>query len=181
MSAGHIPNSTTAGLESVFVAATEAMTDNMVERLTQTSSNALEVLDRLNDDDTREAILGAIDALTTLHQSGALNTVVELLLVMQSARNAMTDSMIERLVGFAEHLMNTFATEEIVNLAHETITALEDTVNECNHVPPPTGALGAVKMMTRPESLQTLQFLVTFGMRFRERAAMLAKTTHDTP
>jgi len=81
--------------------ASEAMTDGMVERMATTGSNVLEVLDRLNEEDTRDAVMSTIDRLTELHRSGALNTLFDLVTLMHAGRSALTDNMVERLVVWA--------------------------------------------------------------------------------
>ena len=59
-----------ADLESLVRALQDSLTDGMVERLASTAGNTLEVVDRLNDEDTREAVLYIINRLTELHRLG---------------------------------------------------------------------------------------------------------------
>ncbi|MBV8336218.1 MAG: hypothetical protein JO358_12425, partial [Alphaproteobacteria bacterium] len=58
-------------------AAREALTDAMVERLAVTAGNALELLDRLNDANTRDAVHMLVDRLGELHRAGALDTLFD--------------------------------------------------------------------------------------------------------
>jgi uncharacterized protein YjgD (DUF1641 family) len=87
-----------ADVERLAEAAREALTDSMVERLTTTSANAMEVVDRLNDPGTSDAIHALIDRVTELHKGGGLDALFDLLRVINGAREAATDSMVERLV-----------------------------------------------------------------------------------
>ncbi|MCW9039204.1 MAG: hypothetical protein OQJ76_01815, partial [Rhodospirillales bacterium] len=68
-------NDSQAEVMRFFTAASDALTDSMVERLTDTGANAMEVVDKLNDDETREAVGYALDRLTDLHRVGALETL----------------------------------------------------------------------------------------------------------
>jgi len=156
-------------------AAAEAMTDGMVERLATTGANALEVVDRLNDETTREAVLALVDGLTQLHRSGALATLIDTVMVLHAARSAATDGMVERAFGFVEHMVNTLATEEIATLAQETKGALEDALEECA---PDTdgGLLGTLRMLRQPETQQALRFLLAFSCKLKKRTAVLAKS-----
>ena len=70
MSDATLSNAPMGEAERLVRAASDALTDSMVERLTTTASNALEIVDRLNDDATREAIHSALDKVTELHQVG---------------------------------------------------------------------------------------------------------------
>ena len=162
-------------IEVLVKAAKDAMTDGMVERLTTTVGHGLEVLDRLNDEDTKEAVNALIDGLTELHRSGALESALQMVSVIHAARNALTDGMLERLVSFVEHFASTIATEEIATLAHETITALEETICECNKQPQVGGGvMSLVSMMSKPETQRTLRFFLMFAGKFQGRAQMLA-------
>lgn len=155
-------------------AAAEAMTDSMVERLTVTGANALEVVDRLNDEDTRDAVLALLDGLTQLHKVGALSTLIDTAMLLHATRMAATDSMVERAFAFVEHMANTVATEDIATLAHETKGALEDALEEC--APDTgTGLMGTVRMLRQPETQQALRFLLAFSCKLKKRTAALTK------
>jgi hypothetical protein len=123
------------------LAAREALTDSMVERLAVTGANALELIDRLNDEQTSTAMHALIDRLTELHRAGALDTVCDLIMTVHAARNALTDNMVERLFAFFEHMINTVGNEAMGELA-------EHTRNDSANSPPPRGtapAVGAAK------------------------------------
>jgi len=105
--------------ERLFMAVSDALSDQMVERLATTAGNALEVVDKLNDEDTKDAVLTVLDELTALHRCGGLTKGFELIHMVNAIRNAMTDQMVERLVGYAEHLVSNLATEEMADLASD--------------------------------------------------------------
>ena len=93
-----VTNHPTDEMSRLTLAAREALTDNMVERLATTGANALELLDRLNDPSTSAAVHTLIDRLTELHKVGALDTVCDLAHdCCTRLRNALTDNMVERL------------------------------------------------------------------------------------
>ncbi|MEJ2386310.1 MAG: hypothetical protein P8Y27_03020 [Chromatiaceae bacterium] len=163
-------------LSLVLTAATQAVTDSMVERLAVTGANALELVDRLNDEETREALLAALDAVTRLHKMGALDTLVEVAMVVHAARTAVSDSMVERLFAFGEHMFNNLATEEVATLAHVGKKALEDAVDHVHEAPVKPGIRGTLKMLSTPEAAQTLQFMLSFGNNLRERAKFIQKS-----
>ena len=64
------PFTAVGGLGGLGEAAAAALTDAMVERRATTVSTGLEILDRVNDPDTRAALHRLIDDLTTMHITG---------------------------------------------------------------------------------------------------------------
>ncbi len=153
-------------------AAQESLTDTMVERLSITGANALEVVDRLNDEDTFDAVMSVIDKLTDIHRSGALDTLFEAATMMHVARSAVTDNMIERMFIFVEHMMSNLANEEIAEMAHNARRAMEEAGDEIAERGTPNGGLLAtISMLNKPETQQALQFLLAFACKMRARTA----------
>ena len=64
-------------LERFLQAGSDALTDSITERLATTAANGLEVVDRLNDPDTKAAVLTILDLLRDLQRSGALSSLGE--------------------------------------------------------------------------------------------------------
>src|SRR3974377_1949718 len=117
-------------LLQLTLAAREALTDTMVERLAVTGANALELIDRLNDESTSAALHTLIDRMTELHKVGAIDTLCDTLMMVHAARNALTDNMVERLFTFFEQMINTVGNEAMGELAQNTRTAIEAAAEE---------------------------------------------------
>ena len=64
-------------IDRFLQAGSDAITDNITERLATTAANGLEVVDKLNDPDTKAAVLQLLDNLRDLHRSGALTSLSE--------------------------------------------------------------------------------------------------------
>lgn len=158
----------------VAQAAAAAMTDSMLERLVTTSSTGLELVDRLNDPDTKAAVHRLLDGLTALHTTGALDTIFELASVAHSVRAAATDSMVERLTHFLETMITNLATPEIAELARETELALYDAVGAVADQPPPSSLWALYKKVSKPETLQMINLMLAFGTAMHRRARVLA-------
>lgn len=154
-------------IERLTVAMREALTDSMVERLSVTSANALEVLDRLNDDTTREAVHGVIDRVVELHRIGAMQTLFDVVALLHAMRSASTDNIIERLFAFAEHLLNTVGSEDMAQLAVNVRQSMDDAVEATAGQPAKGGLFAALSLLAKPESQRSLQFLLTFGEKLR--------------
>ncbi|MEJ2625256.1 MAG: DUF1641 domain-containing protein [Pseudolabrys sp.] len=151
------------------LAAREALTDGMVERLATMGGHGMELLDRLNDPATREAVHSLIDRLTELHKVGAIDTVCELALAVHGARNALTDNMVERLFMFMESMINTVGNEAMGELAENTRLSFEEAAHETASAKPSGGIMGAISMLSKPETQKSLAFLLAFSNKLQAR------------
>jgi uncharacterized protein YjgD (DUF1641 family) len=157
-------------LSRLALAAREALTDSMVERLAVTGANALELVDRLNDESTSAALHALIDRLTELHKVGAIDTLCETVLALHAVRNALTDNMVERLFAFFEQMINTVGNEAMGELAQNTRLAFESAAEDTAKAPPPRGGLLAVlSMLAKPEAQRSLSFLLAFGEKLQRQ------------
>jgi uncharacterized protein YjgD (DUF1641 family) len=153
--------------EQLAAAARGALTDQMVERLSSTGGNALEVLDRLNDEETRDAILTLIDELTALHRAGGIVKLFEMLHLFNALRHTLTDSMVERLAVFAEHTVNNLASEEILDFARDATEALDTAREVTARNPGKGGMMDTLRLLSQPETQESIRFLVAFAGRLQ--------------
>jgi len=156
-------------LERLTRAAGDALTDGMIERLSDTGANALEILDRLNDENTRDAVHKLLDRVTELNDSGALDTLFDLVGLVHAAREAATDAMVDRFFEFVEHMVNNLGTEEMALLAHNTRRAMEEAADQSAGQPAEGGLLKTMAMLSKPETQQALAFMTTFASRMQAR------------
>lgn len=161
---------TQEGTLRLVQAAQEAMTDGMVERLTTTGGNALEVLDRLNDEDTKDAVVNMIERLTELNRSGALDTLFDTVILLHGMRSALTDSMVERLVIWAETMINNVANEDLAQFAGETVDAMHEAAVETAETRSSGGLMSTISMLSKPETQQAMRFLMTFACKMQKNA-----------
>jgi uncharacterized protein YjgD (DUF1641 family) len=154
------------------LAAREALTDAMVERLAATGGAALELLDRLNDERTSAAVHAVIDRMTELHKLGALDTLFDLVTLVHAARNASTDNIVERLFTFFEQMINTVGNEAMGALAESTRDALAEAAEETARTAPRGGLLSVIALLSRPETQRSLGFLLAFADKLQQRTAM---------
>jgi uncharacterized protein YjgD (DUF1641 family) len=155
-------------LERLVTAAQDALTDTMVERLSMTAANTLEVVDRLNDEDTRDAIHYAVDRLTELHRTGGLETLFEMVTLLHAARNAATDNIVERMFAFIELMLNTVATEEMAELADNLRISVEQAAKKVERRPAKGGLISTISLLSKPETQRSLQFFMAMGESLQE-------------
>jgi len=154
-------------LSRLTLAAREALTDSMVERLAVTGANALELIDRLNDEGTSAALHAALDRLTELHKVGAIDTLCDAVLTLHALRNALTDNMVERLFTFFEQMINTVGNEAMGELAQNTRLAFEAAAEEAAQAKPAGGLFAMLAMLSKPETQRSLAFLLAFGEKLQ--------------
>ncbi|HJP22477.1 MAG TPA: hypothetical protein QF861_13065 [Alphaproteobacteria bacterium] len=164
-----IPNTPQDEVSRLMQAAGDALTDSMVERLSITVSNALEVVDKLNDEDTKDAILTALDRLGELHRIGALGTLFDTVALLHAARSASTDNIVERLFTFIEHMLNTVGNENLASLVDDARMALDEAVEETANRPVSGGMLATLSMLGKPECQRALQFMLCFTDKLQSR------------
>ena len=156
--------------DQLKLAAREALTDSMVERLATTGANALELVDRLNEPATSEAVHHVINRITELHKVGALDTLFDLMALLHAARAAATDNIVERLFTFLEQMVNTVGNEAMGELAENTREALAEAAEETARQPARGGIMGTVQMLSKPETQQSLAFLLAFSQKLQKRS-----------
>jgi uncharacterized protein YjgD (DUF1641 family) len=153
----------------LILAAREAMTDSIVDRLAVTGSNALEVVDRLNNEETRDAIHTALDRLTDLHRIGALDTLFDLVAIIHASKSASTDNIVDRLFAFFEQMVNTLGSDNLARLAEGATGAMEDAVRETADAKPSGGVLSTISLLSKPESQKSLMFLLSLAKNMQKR------------
>jgi uncharacterized protein YjgD (DUF1641 family) len=181
----------------LYNSAQDALTDEMVTRLSQAVGDGLALLDQVN----RAGLDRAIPALAEMVNNGDLNRLVKLVRVYGSAEDALTDEMVSRLTdtvgnglslldrfsrGGAEHvvkmlegLQESGALERLVTMLPQLADRLA-TVQEVLQsidaaatasraaVPSAGGVSGLWHMMRDPEAQDTLRFLLAVGKQLRK-------------
>ena len=162
--------------ERLVQAMHDALTDSMVERLSTAGANALEVLDRLNDDETRDALHTVLDNVTEMHRVGSLQTLFDVVALVHATRSASTDSIVERLSTFIEHMVSNIGSEDFATLCNNAQTALEEAADEATKKTHSGGFFSTLSMLSKPETQRSLQFLLDFGVKLQQRSAMQSQS-----
>ncbi len=154
----------------------DALSDSMVERITGTAGNAMEVVDKLNDPDVKEGLTTLLDALGNMQRTGVLQTVIDAVYLVHAMRSAATDSMVDRAFAFIEHMANNLGTEDLATLAHEAKGAMEDAIDSCNIPGAGGGLFGTVRMMSQKDTQEAMRFMMSFACSLKKRAMVLGKS-----
>ena len=199
MSTSNEAISTELEVQRVVQAARDALTDEMVGRLTEAVGEGLSLLDQVN----RSGLEKALPSIARMVRDGDLERLVQLARVYGSAEDALSDEMIGRLAGTmaeglslmdrlsrggALHLVDMLekmqasgALERIAvtlprimeRLEHieHVLGSLETAVAEAERMPPPQGGIGGLLKLARDaETQRGLQLLVTLNKKLRSQA-----------
>ena len=185
-------------VERVAEAARDALTDEMVGRLTGAVGGGLTLIDQID----RAGLGKAIPAIAEMVNNGDLERLVHLARVYGSAQDALTDEMVGRLaetVGEGLSLLDRFSRGGAIRLVEmlerlETSGALERTakvlpqlvdrlgmledmlhcVEEAakEKAPPSSGGIGGLwALMKDPDNQESLRFLISVGKKLRTKCA----------
>ena len=161
---------TPSEMERLVGVISDALTDSMIERASVTLGNVLEVADHISEPDTLAAIHAILDELTTLHRTGGLVSLFELIHFFNAMRNATTDSIVERGAVFMEHMINNLATEEIASLASNATEAMQEAAKETADKRHSGGLFSTIGMLSKPETQASLHFLLTFAQKLQAKS-----------
>ena len=184
--------STDLEVQRVIEAARDALTDEMVGRLTEAVGEGLSLLDQIN----RSGLEKALPSIARMVRDGDLERLVQLARVYGSAEDALSDEMIGRLaetmaeglslmdrlsrggvlrlVEMLEKMQASGALERIavtlpklmerLDAVEHVLGSLEAAVEETSRLPAPTGGLGGTWQVLRdPQAQRSLQLLQNFG------------------
>ena len=185
-------------IESVLRAARDSVSDDMIGRLTETASHAIDLLDQVN----RSGVASALPAMAEMVRTGDLERITRYARVLGAAEDAVTDDMIGRfatLAGEATMMvdrLNTSGVTKLIDLlgqmnatgALDRIAAklpalidnlelienmlgcMAEAAKEVKTAPAPGGGLMPLLAMLRdPENQKALQFFMAVGRRMREK------------
>ncbi|MBK7063370.1 MAG: hypothetical protein IPH51_24255 [Rubrivivax sp.] len=184
-------------LERVVAAARDAMTDDMVGRLSQAVGDSLALLDEVN----RSGLGRAIPALAEMVNNGDLQRLVKLARLYGSAEDALTDEMVGRLsetlgnglslldranrggaeqvVKMLEGLQDSGSLERIatalpqladrLDTVQGLLRSIDAAATASRAAPPSAGGFGGLwQLMRDPESQDTLRFMLGVGKQLRK-------------
>ena len=168
-----------AQMARLLGSAQDAVTDEMVGRLTETVSGGMTLIDQIN----RSGLDKVIPVLAQMTQNGDLERVAQIARLVGSAQDALTDEMIGRLTEMVSGGMtlldqvNRHGAARLINILTrlETVEAMLEGVQEAAHSverqPPPAGLRGLWKMITDRENHKVMHFFMAVGKELQRRCS----------
>jgi len=163
-------------LARLIGSAQDALTDDMVTRLSGAVAGGLDMLDQAN----RSGIAKALPAIGQLVENGDLDRIVNLARLVGSAEDALTDDMISRLAFVATEglflvdrltrsagfmrMIAILEREDIQETLTELLQAVSKAREDARAAPPAKGGLGsAMKVVADPDTQSALHLLAGIG------------------
>jgi len=189
-----------AKVARVYASAEDALTDDMVGRLSITASEGVSLLDQIN----RSGLEKAIPAIARMVNNGDLDRLSGLARVYATAEDALNDEIVGRLaetitegisqldrlgrggagrlIKMMEHMEASGALESVtatlprllerLHRLDHFLESLDAAAAETRATPAARGGLGGLwQLMRNPETQQTLQFLLQVARRIRAGGA----------
>lgn len=186
-------------LARLYHASQDALTDEMVSRLSETVGNGLSLLDQVN----RSGLEKALPTIARMAADGDLERLSQLARLYSSAQDALTDEMVGRLaetlgeglslldrlnrggasrvVDMLENLESTGALERIANTLPQLLERMEmvtgmlsclEAAASNSQTQPATGGIGSLwKIMTDEKTVRSLQFMLSMSEQMQEHCA----------
>lgn len=171
-------------LARVFGGIGDALSDDVVTRLSATVADGLDLLDRAN----RSGIARALPAIATLVENGDLDRLVALARLIGGMSDALSDDIVSRLAetagnalvlidrltrsGLADRLVVLADLVERSNLLADLMQALERAAADDAGKPRPTGGFGGLwQVLKNPETQAALRYAATALAHFRASRA----------
>ena len=171
-----------AEIEHLVASAQDALTDDMVTRLSATVGDGLDLLDRVN----RSGIARALPAITQMVENGDLDRLLNLGRFMAAVEDSLSDDIVNRLAlvvtelaslvdklarneGFVK-LIDILGRDEVqcalVDLAESACAAK----TEAAALPAPKGGiLGLLQLAKDPGTQDALRFMALVSRQLRKR------------
>ncbi|MHB8622567.1 MAG: helical membrane plugin domain-containing protein [Sulfuricaulis sp.] len=175
-------STTSAEIERLVASAQDALTDDMVARLSATLSDGLDLLDRTN----RSGIVRALPAITRLVENGDLDRLISLARLVAAVEDSLSDDIVNRLSlvatemaslvdkltrneGFMR-LIDILGREEVqcalVDIAESACAAK----TEASGLPAPKGGIGGLWQLAKdPNTQDALRFMSLVSKQLRKR------------
>jgi len=181
----------TSELEGFMVAATDAVTDDMISRLAETVGEGVALLDSIN----RSGIAKALPALTQLVECGDLERLARFARVLGAMEDAVTDDMVSRFAELAADWvtvldrLNRSGVGKLIDLldrlnslgtldrmvgnldaVEKLVGCLGDAAREVNSAPPPRGGLmQLIRLASDAQNQRAISFALALSRRIQRQ------------
>lgn len=168
-------------VERLFASAQDALTDDMVARLSANASQTLDLLDRFN----RSGIDRALPAIAQLVENGDLERLVGMARLYGSIEDSLSDDIVNRLAlvvtelaslvdklarneGF-QRLVDMLGQQDVQDAVVDLIGAVSTAKSQAKTLPPAKGGIGGMwQMVTDPGTQQVMRFMLLVCKNFNK-------------
>ena len=169
-------------VERVMAAAQDALTDDIVTRMSATLVQGLELLDRVN----RSGLDRALPTIARLAENGDLERLANVVRLVAAMEDSMNEDIVVRLAATAASLttladklarndgllklIDLLGRDDVQAALPRLLDAVSKASAESATQPPPTGSLGALwQLATDPGTQEALRLVALMGKHLRAR------------
>jgi uncharacterized protein YjgD (DUF1641 family) len=147
-----------------------AFTDSMLERLVSFMAELGELTDEVRSAELKTMI----PMLTTLAKDGGMEALIDTAKALVAARNALSDSMLERVASVVVDTIDYFASLRAQNIGTYLLESINTTTKEFSEKEQKPSLLGVLKEVRDPQTLQSIMFVLAL---LKNMPSGLAKAT----
>jgi uncharacterized protein YjgD (DUF1641 family) len=147
-----------------------AFTDSMLERLVSFMAELGELTDEVRSAELKTMI----PMLTTLAKDGGMEALVDTAKALVAVRNALSDSMLERVASVVVDTIDYFASLRAQNIGTYLLESINTTTKEFSEKEQKPSLLGVLKEVRDPQTLQSIMFVLAL---LKNMPSGLAKAT----
>ena len=169
-------------LEHLIASAQDALTDDMVTRLSYNVNQTIDLLDRFN----RSGIDRALPTIAQLVENGDLDRLVAFARLFGSVEDSLSDDIVNRLAlvatelagivdriarneGF-QRLIDLLGQEDVQECLTGVLCASSAAKAEAEKLPPSKGGIGGLlKIATDPATQDAMRYMVLLSKNFNKR------------
>lgn len=144
------------GFSNALVVIDNAFTDSMLERLVSFVSE----LGELTDEVRAAELKSIIPMLSTLAKDGGMEALMDTAKALITIRNALTDSMLERVASVIVDTIDYFASLRAQNIGSYLLESINETTREFSEKEQKPSLFGVLKELKDPRTLQSIMFVL---------------------
>ena len=121
----------------------------------------------LGEEGASEGLTDLISKINELHKTGGMETLFELVSLIHAMKSAASDKLIERTLKAAGRTTDVLTDEKTLSLVEDVRDSIRSA--SMSKKRKPLGFLSSLKLLARPESRQTIGFLISFAGELEKR------------
>ena len=123
----------------------------------------------LDEEGVSEGLADLISKINELHRTGGMETLFEFVSLLHAMRSAASDKLVERTLQAAVRTTDVLTDEETLSLVEDVRDSIRSA--SISEKEKSLGFLSSFKLLTKPESRQTIAFLIRFASELEKRTS----------
>ena len=123
----------------------------------------------LGEEGASEALTDLISKINELHKTGGMETLFELVSLLHAMRSAASDKLVERTLQAAGRATDVLTDEQTLSLLEDVRDSIR--FASTSEKEKSLGFLSSLKILAKPESCQTIAFLIRFASELNKRTS----------